>query len=112
MKIKKYDIQNKSDLMHDLYILMNNKVFKLFYNKYFTNWMNINTMIMYIKLYEIIEISFLKKFNRKIKKNEILFILNNIIKNPLLRQIVVNNYNIYKNSHTQHLLSYNLQLTN
>ena len=51
---------------------------------------------MYFKLYEIIEISFFKKFNRNITKKEILFILNNIIKNNILRKIVINNYILFK----------------
>ena len=94
----------------DLYKLMNNSEFREFYNKYFTVWTNIDTMIMYFKLYEIIEISFFKKFNRNItKKKEILFLLNNIIKNNLLRKIVIDNYILFKNSEQKYLTTNNIK---
>ena len=34
-----------------------------------------------------------------------LFVLNNIIKNSILRQIVINNYESYKSSNTQYLIN-------
>ena len=105
MKIQK----KKSDFFFDLYKLMNNPEFRNFYNKYFTIWTNIDTMIMYFKLYEIIEITFFKKFNRNITKNEILFLLNNIIKNTLLRKIVINNYILFKTSQQKYLTTNNFQ---
>ena len=93
----------------DLYKLMNNSEFREFYNKYFTVWTNIDTMIMYFKLYEIIEISFFKKFNRNITKKEILFLLNNIIKNNLLRKIVIDNYILFKTSQQKYLTTNNIK---
>ena len=56
MKIQK----KNTNFFMDLHKLMNNSEFREFYNKYFTVWTNIDTMIMYFKLYEIIEISFFK----------------------------------------------------
>ena len=50
MKIQKKNI----NFFMDLHKLMNNPEFRDFYNKYFTVWTNIDTMIMYFKLYEII----------------------------------------------------------
>lgn len=97
--------KNNSNFINDLCNLMENKKFRNFYNKYFTFWVNINTTIMYFKLYEIINISFSKKFNRPIKKNEMSFILHNIIKNNILRNIVINNYELFKNSHESYLLT-------
>ena len=93
----------------DLHKLMNNSEFREFYNKYFTVWTNIDTMIMYFKLYEIIEISFFKKFNRNITKKEILFILNNIIKNNIFRKIFINNYILFKDSEQKYLTTNNIQ---
>ena len=93
----------------ELYNLMNNPEFRTFYNKYFTVWTNIDTMIMYFKLYEIIEITFYKKFNKNITKKEILFLLNNIIKNNLLRKIVINNYTLFKTTEQKYLTTNNIQ---
>jgi len=105
MKIQK----KNTNFFMDLHKLMNNSEFREFYNKYFTVWTNIDTMIMYFKLYEIIEISFFKKFNRNITKKEILFILNNIIKNNVLRKIVINNYILFKDSEQKYLTVNNIQ---
>ena len=105
MKIQKKNI----NFFMDLYKLMNNSEFREFYNKYFTVWTNIDTMIMYFKLYEIIEISFFKKFNRNITKKEILFLLNNIIKNNLLRKIVIDNYILFKTSQQKYLTTNNIK---
>jgi len=103
--VKKYN----SDFINDLYNLMNTNVFKKFYNKYCNTWININTTIMYLKLYEIIELSYYNKFNKDITKKEMIFILNNIIKNPILRQIVVNNYQLFKSSDSQYLVTNNIK---
>ena len=101
--------KKKSSFLNDLLFLMNNSTFKSFYKKYCDTWTNINTVIMYFKLYEMIEISYYNKFNKKISNKDMLFILNNIIKNSILRQIVINNYNIYKASNTQHLITNNIK---
>jgi hypothetical protein len=105
MKIQKKNI----NFFMDLYKLMNNPEFRGFYNKYFTVWTNIDTLIMYFKLYEIIEITFFKKFNKNINKKEILFVLNNIIKNNVLRKIVIDNYILFKDSEQKYLTVNNIQ---
>ena len=102
-------IQKNTSFLKDLFYLMNNPTFKSFYKKYCDTWININTVIMYFKLYEIIEVSYYNKFNKKISKKDMLFILNNIIKNSILRHIVINNYEIYKSSDTQYLISNNIK---
>ena len=102
-------IKNNNHFMNDLYNIMNNPTFKVFYNKYCDNWDNINTVIMYFKLFEIIEISFYKNFNRTITKKEILYILNNIIKNTLFRKIIVDNYQLFKNSQSNQLTISNIK---
>ena len=105
MKIQKKNI----NFFMDLYKLMNNSEFRNFYNKYCTVWSNIDSMVMYFKLYEIIEISFFKKFDRNITKKEILFLLNNIIKNNLLRKIVIDNYILFKNTEQKYLTTNNIK---
>lgn len=104
MKLKK-----NNNFIYDLCNLMNNNIFKSFYKKYCNTWLNVNTIIMYLKLYEIIEISYYNKFNKKITQKEMLYILNNIIKNSILREIVVNNYQIYKSTNTPYLISNNIK---
>lgn len=103
MNIELYDLSKKknkkySGFFNDLYKLMNNKVFRDFYNKYFLNWDDINTTLMYFKTFETIEFLFYSRYNRKIKKNEILFLLNKIFKNKFTRKIAINKFNLYKNT--------------
>jgi hypothetical protein len=100
--------KKNNNFIYDLCNLMNNNMFKSFYNKYCNTWLNVNTIIMYFKLYEIIEISYYNKFNKKISQKEMLFILNSVIKNSLLREIIVNNYQIYKSTNTSYLISNNI----
>ena len=105
MKIQKTNLH----FFIELYKLMNNPGFRNFYNNFFTIWANVDTTIMYFKLYEIIEISFFKKFNRNITKKEIIFLLNNIIKKNILRKIVIDNYMLFKNSEQKYLTINNIQ---
>ena len=106
MKITK---TNNSPFFKDLLFLMKNSTFKSFYKKYCDTWTNINTVIMYFKLYEVIEVSYYNKFNKHISNKYMLFVLNNIIKNSILRQIVINNYESYKLSNTQYLITNNIK---
>ena len=101
--------EKNNSFIKDLFYLMNNPTFKKFYKKYCDTWINVNTVIMYFKLYEIIEVSYYNKFNKKITQKNMLCILNNIIKNSLLRQIVISNYELYKSSDTQYLISNNIK---
>ncbi len=88
--------KNKSSFFNDLYDLMNNQIFKDFYNKYFLNWSDINTTLMYFKTFETLEFMFYSRYNRKIKKNEIIFLLNKIFKNKFTRKIAIDKFNLYK----------------
>ena len=65
-------LKQNNNFISDLCNLMNNNVFKSFYKKYCNTWLNVNTIIMYMKLYEIIEISYYNKFNKKITQKEML----------------------------------------
>ena len=103
MNIELYNsLKNKipanSRFFNDLYDLMNNHIFRQFYDKYFSNWVDIDTNLMYFKTFETLEYIFYSKYNRKLKKNEILFFLNKIFKNKITRKIAINKFNLYKNT--------------
>ena len=87
----------------DLYDLMNSLVFKKFYKKHFANWDDINTTLLYFKVYETLDYLFYYKYKRKITKNEMIHSLNHIFKNYNLRSIAVKKYEIYKKSSEKYL---------
>ena len=55
--------------------MMQNKEFREFYDKYYSDWMEIQVMVMYMKLYDNIESEYFKIFNKKISKEVILYIV-------------------------------------
>ena len=83
---------------NDLYHLMNNKKFHLFYTKYFTNWNNITTLILYFKLYESINKYFIINYNRKITKKELTYVLHHMFKNTLIRNIIIQKFIQFQNN--------------
>lgn len=93
--------KNKNKFFEDLYLLMNNNLFREFFNKYFTSWDEINTIILYLKLYETIEYFYRQKYNKNINKNHINILLYNLFINSILRKIILNNYELYKSSGTK-----------
>tara|TARA_B000000475_G_C15818596_1_gene374744 strand:+ start:95 stop:421 length:327 start_codon:yes stop_codon:yes gene_type:complete len=104
----KLEIYKKNNFFHDLYELMNNDIFKKFYNKYFNNWIDINTTIMYFKTYETLEYLFYCKYKRQIQKDEMDFLLEKIFKNKYSRQLALEKYNIYKTTCDKYLNYTNL----
>jgi len=109
--IKPHKIKNISNqFFNDLYNLMNNKEFNLFYTKYFNNWDNITTLILYFKLYETINNYFYINYNRKITKKELTYILHHIFTNTILRTIIIQKFTQFKtNSESQ--LNFNISIT-
>ncbi len=89
-------IYKENDFFKDLHNLMNNNEFKQFYNKYFTNWVDIEVMMMYMKLYETIKHSYQLKFNHEISYSVILFMLRQIIRNNETRRMVMDNFELFK----------------
>lgn len=108
---KKIDLKKKkkfTGFFNDLYDLMNSPIFKKFYNKYCNNWDDINTTIMYFKTYETLDYLFYSTYNRKIKKFEMIFLLQKIFKNKFSRKIAINKFNLYKNTCDKYLNFNNL----
>ena len=86
----------ENNFFNDLCEIMNDKKFKVFFKKYFTNYDEINTVMMYLKIYEMIEYYYMKKFNKEIDIRTMKIILNYIIKNNILRNIIIKNYEKFK----------------
>lgn len=96
---KKY--KKKNIFFDNLYNLMNDKSFKFFYDEYFDTWDNIEVMIMYIKLFDLIQNEYFKKFHKIITNDEMNEYLFKIMNNKVLRKMVVDSFLNYKKNNNK-----------
>ena len=85
-------IYDKNTFLKDLHNMMQNEQFREFYDKYYKDWGEIKVMMMYMKLYENIETEYLKKYNEKISKEMIMYIIREIIRNNDTRQFTLKKF--------------------
>jgi len=82
-------IYRQNEYFKDLHDMMQDKKFRVFYNKYYKDWGEIKVMMMYMKLYENIEKEYFIKYNKKISKEMVLYIVREIIRNRETRKITL-----------------------
>ena len=91
------NIEKKNPFFKDLISIMNNQEFKEFYNKYFSDWNDIQAMVFFMKLYSTIDYEFTRQFNSQIENSEMEMILNKVMENSSTRKIALSLFNDYKN---------------
>jgi len=91
-------ILSKNDFFQDFIGLMQNIEFDNFYNKYFKNWSDIQTMLFYMKLYKAVEYGYKDKFKKSIEPELMTFILHKIMTDTTLRRSAVQIFNSFKES--------------
>lgn len=104
MEITKYnskeetgkDILQKNGFFNDLVKLMKNTEFKEFYNKYFHDWTDIQTMIFYMKLYSTIEYEYNRRFNNNISDELMTYTLHNVMCNKETRKVAMKLFRDFK----------------
>ena len=79
-------ILENNDFFQKLVYIMNNDVFKKFYETYCTDKLDITVITTYMSLYIEIEQIYLKKYNKKIPSTLIVKILHNIFTDNKLRK--------------------------
>ena len=94
-------IYQNNDYFKDLHNMMQNKEFRNFYNKYYKNWGEIEVMMMYMKLYESIENEYYNSFNKKISREQILYIVKEIIKNKNSRKYTFKQFKEFKSGNNK-----------
>lgn len=82
----------------DFITLMNNIQFNDFYNKYFQNWSDIETMVFYMKLYKALEYGYFLKYNQSIDDNLMTFILHKIMVTSDLRRQAIKLFRSFQTS--------------
>jgi len=89
----------KNPFFTDLMGLMKNPEFKLFYNKYFTDWNEIQTMVFFMKLYSTIEDEYTIRFNKQISDSDMLIVLQEVMNNDDTRKYALTLFQAYKSSY-------------
>ena len=91
-------ILSKNDFFKDFIGLMQNIEFDNFYNKYFKNWSDIQTMLFYMKLYKAVEYGYNDKFKKPIEPELMTFVLHKIMTDNTLRKSAVQSFSTFKES--------------
>lgn len=91
-------IYNNNPFFRDLTGLMNNVEFHDFYNKYFHDWSDIQTMIFYMKLYKAIEYGYQTQYQSNIEPELMTFVLHKIMTTTSMRKRAMEMFNSFKES--------------
>ena len=91
-------IYNSNPFFRDLTGLMNNVEFHDFYNKYFQDWSDIQTMIFYMKLYKAIEYGYQTQYQSNIEPELMTFVLHKIMTTTSMLKRAMEIFNSFKES--------------
>ena len=91
---------------------MRNQEFKKFYNEYFNDWSDIQTMIFYMKLYSIIEDLYFKRYNSNISDELMTYTLHKIITTKETRQLSMKLFRIFQGKEDKLTISDKNELNN
>ena len=80
-------ILNKNDFFKKLMNLMNCEEFNDFYDSYFNDWSDIETIIFYIKLYKTIAYEYKNRFKEEICDELMTYMLYSVMSNTELRKL-------------------------
>ena len=70
-------------------------IFRNFYDKYFKNFSDIKTVIMYMKLYETIEKEYFQRYNVEIKKELLIYFIVNLMKDEEASKNIIKAFTNY-----------------
>ena len=83
------ELLNNNDFFNDLSKLMENDEFKVFFEKYFTNWVEIKSNVIFMKLYNEIKNRYKEMTDTELDKSVITFLIRKIMRNNNLRKISI-----------------------
>ena len=97
-KIVKKDNEVQNPFFSKLIALMKNNEFRDFYNTYFTDWNEIQSMVFFMKLYSTIEYEYRERFNENINDNEMSLILTSVMNNNVTRRYALDLFQEFKST--------------
>jgi len=83
---------------NDLWRLMQNQEFQYFKSNYMKNWSDVETLFLYITMYEYIDKEFYHRFHKKIDKEQMSHILCTIFTKPKIRRRALEMFRSYQSA--------------
>jgi len=101
------EILEENGFINDLDIIMRNKSFKSFYDKYFNDFIDIKTVIMYMKLYETIQSEYKDKNGHEIESELLAYIIKELMSDNVNRKNILESFQAYmENKNDYNKLNY------
>jgi len=83
----------ENSFFHDLDTIMSQPEFRSFYQKYFTDITDMKTVLMYMKLYDLLQTEYKQRdFHAEQEKETLAFMLKEFISNPTTRKYLVKKF--------------------
>jgi hypothetical protein len=92
------EILNENSFFNDLDKMMSNSEFRDFYGKYFTDFQDIRLILMFMKLYETLEVEYKNHYGEEISSEAVTFIIKEIMCNNTLRKEVVESFDRFSDN--------------
>ena len=96
--IVKKDCEIHNPFFDKLVAIMKNKEFREFYDTYFTDWNEIQSMVFFMKLYSTIEYEYQERFNQPIHEKEMSHMLAFVMQNTLTRKYAIDLFQEFKST--------------
>lgn len=102
-------ILKENDFFNDLDNLMNNSEFRNFYDKHFNDFTNTQIVLLYMKLYETLQVEYKEKNGCNIEKEVLAYIMKELMSDNISRKNIIKAFNNYsenknKNNKKRYLL--------
>ena len=84
-KIEGERILSNNDFFQDLVALMENEQFKKFFKKHMSNWMEVKSTVIYMKLYDEFKKKYKKLTKEELESSIVVYLLSKLMRDKDLR---------------------------
>jgi len=88
-------ILKENDFFADLDYIMSDNCFRSFYSKYFKDYTDVKTILLYMKLYETIQVEYKERYNLDIEKELLAYIIKELMCDDISRKSIIESFNSY-----------------
>ena len=88
-------ILNENNFFKDLDKLMTNNEFRNFYDKYFKDFSDTKIVLLYMKLYETLQLEYKEKNGYEIEKELLAYIMKELMSDNISRKNIIEAFNDY-----------------
>jgi hypothetical protein len=85
-------ILKENDFFNELDFVMNDDNFRSFYSKYFKDFNDIKTVILYMKLYETIQKEYFERNNKDIERELLAYMIRELMNNEISRKHIFSSF--------------------